>query len=77
MLVTFALGLASGTIWELIEWTLDGTMGTTLIKGQTDTHTDLLADGLGALLGGIRLAAWSVDGGERPALAAEASTSNK
>src|SRR6266540_1688736 len=46
-------------------------LGTSLVHGEADTATDLLADALGAAIGGIRLAAWSVAQPDREPLSRE------
>jgi uncharacterized membrane protein YjdF len=56
--VTLALGLAIGALWEIFEWSSDHMLGSHLQHGQTDTITDLVADGSGALVGGALLAVW-------------------
>ena len=56
IVVTLALGLGVGALWEVTEWSLDGLAGTALIEGTNDTFTDLVADGIGAALGGAWLA---------------------
>lgn len=62
-LVTLALGAAVGAGYEICEWTLDGFFpGWHLVKGETDTATDLIADFGGAALGGLSLVAWNVWG---------------
>jgi uncharacterized membrane protein YjdF len=60
--VTFALGLAIGALWEILEWASDHTLGSSLQLGQSDTIGDLVADGAGALGGGLFLLAWTVFG---------------
>ena len=60
--VTLALGLAVGAAWEMCEYTSDTFLGTRLSPTKQDTATDLMVDGLGALLGGALLVAWSVYG---------------
>jgi hypothetical protein len=61
-LVTLALGLAVGAVWEMCEYASDYFFGTQLSPTQRDTETDLMVDGIGALLGGVLLVAWSVYG---------------
>lgn len=51
MAVVGAFGLSLGATWEVIEWLLDLTFGTNYIESETDTITDLIADGAGALVG--------------------------
>ena len=60
--VTLALGLAIGALWEIFEWASDHTVGSHLVLGESDTIGDLVADGSGALLGGALLVVWSVYG---------------
>lgn len=60
--VTLALGLAIGAVWEILEWTSDTTLGSNLSLGESDTIGDLVADGAGALCGGLLLLAWTVLG---------------
>ena len=61
-LVTLALGLAIGAVWEIIEWAADGTLGSNLSEGNDDTVGDLIADGLGALAGAALLLLWTTRG---------------
>jgi uncharacterized membrane protein YjdF len=60
--VTLALGLAIGAVWEIVEWTSDQTLGSNLSLGEQDTIGDLVADGAGALGGGLFLVAWTTFG---------------
>lgn len=60
--VTLALGLAVGAVWEMAEYTSDHFLGTHLAKSERDTATDLMVDGLGALAGGALLVAWAIYG---------------
>jgi hypothetical protein len=60
--VTLALGLAVGAVWEIGEYTSDRFFGTHLAKGERDTATDLMVDGGGALAGAALLVAWAVYG---------------
>jgi hypothetical protein len=57
--VTLALGLAVGAVWEIIEGLSDNVAGSSLQESVGDTNRDLLADGIGALLGAAGLVAWS------------------
>ncbi len=52
LLFVFALGLAVGALWEIFEYTSDGTFGSALREGNTDTVGDLIADATGSLAGG-------------------------
>jgi hypothetical protein len=60
--VTLALGLAIGALWEIFEWSSDHAFGSSLVHGAGDTAGDLAADGSGALVGGLLLVAWRVYG---------------
>jgi uncharacterized membrane protein YjdF len=60
--VTLALGLAIGAVWEIAEYFSDRVLGSQLSLGNADTVGDLLADGLGAVLGAALLVAWSAFG---------------
>jgi hypothetical protein len=62
-LVTLALGAAVGAGYEICEWALDGFFPHWhLVKGERDTATDLIADFIGAGLGGLSLVVWSLWG---------------
>jgi hypothetical protein len=62
-LVTLALGAAVGAGYEICEWALDGLFPHWhLVKGERDTATDLIADFIGAGLGGLSLVVWSLWG---------------
>ncbi len=60
--VTFAIGLAVGAVWEIFEWTSDGLFGSDLSQGNVDTVGDLIADGSGSLAGGALMVLWSKKG---------------
>jgi hypothetical protein len=60
--VTVALGLAVGAVWEMAEFTFDHFLGTNLAKSERDTATDLMVDGLGAVAGAALLVAWATYG---------------
>ena len=60
--VTLALGLAIGALWEIFEFSSDHVFGSHLVHGESDTATDLVADGCGALVGGALLVAWRLYG---------------
>ena len=57
--VTVALGLAVGGLWELCEGVSDGLLGSRLQESVGDTNRDLLADFAGAVLGAVGLVAWN------------------
>jgi hypothetical protein len=58
-LVTFALGMAIGGLWEILEWGSDELFGSNLSMSNDDTAGDLIADALGAATGGLLLVAWT------------------
>lgn len=58
-IVTLALGLAIGAVWEMVEYGSDNTLGSDLQLGNADTVGDLIADGLGALCGAALLVVWA------------------
>jgi hypothetical protein len=57
--VTTALGIAIGALWEIAEWTSDAWFGTNLSLGNDDTVGDLVRDTFGALLGAALLVGWA------------------
>jgi len=61
-LITLAVGLAIGAVWEVLEWTSDGTLGSNLSENNDDTVGDLIADASGALAGAGLLVLWTVRG---------------
>lgn len=61
-LVTFALGLAVGAVWEILEYSSDRFLGSSLAMSERDTATDLMVDALGSALGGALLVVWSLRG---------------
>ena len=61
-IVTFALGLAVGALWEIFEWSSDGVFGSDLSQGNVDTVGDLIADAAGSLAGGALMVLWSKKG---------------
>ncbi|HEX2087186.1 MAG TPA: hypothetical protein VHF89_16005 [Solirubrobacteraceae bacterium] len=58
-LTTFALGMAVGGVYEVVEWAADGTVGSNLSTGNGDTNSDLLSDMLGSIGGAYLLVVWS------------------
>jgi hypothetical protein len=58
-IITFALGVALGGLWEIVEWTSDNTLGSSLQIDNDDTVGDLMADSLGALCGAALLVCWA------------------
>lgn len=62
-LVTLSLGVAVGAGYEICEWILDQFFPHWhLVKGESDTATDLIADFVGATLGGASLVVWNIWG---------------
>src|SRR5918992_1507178 len=57
--ITFALGVAIGGLWEIVEWASDEVFGSNLSMGNDDTVGDLISDTLGAATGGLLLVAWT------------------
>lgn len=60
-IVTLAVGLAFGALYEIYEWTVDQ-FGAHLYIGETDTVKDLFTDAVGSALGGALLVAWASRG---------------
>jgi hypothetical protein len=60
--VTFALGVAVGGLWEIFEYASDAWFGSNLQLGNDDTVGDLMADSAGALVGAAMIVAWSTYG---------------
>ena len=58
-ILTLALGLAIGGVWEMIEYGSDNVLGSELQLSNADTVGDLMADGLGALCGAALLVVWA------------------
>ena len=58
-IIAFALGVALGGLWEIVEWTSDNTLGSSLQIDNDDTVGDLIADSLGALCGAALLVCWA------------------
>ncbi|MCZ2860499.1 hypothetical protein [Blastococcus sp. VKM Ac-2987] len=57
--VTAALGVTIGALWEIYEWRSDAWFGTELSEGNDDTNGDLVRDALGSLAGAALLVAWA------------------
>ena len=57
--VTAALGVAIGALWELFEWRSDAWFGTALSEDNDDTNGDLFRDTLGSLVGAGLLVVWA------------------
>ena len=57
--VTAALGITVGALWEVYEWRSDAWLGTDLSEGNDDTNGDLVRDALGSLTGAALLVVWA------------------
>ena len=57
--VTAALGIAIGGLWEIWEWRSDAWFGTNLSESNDDTNGDLVRDTLGSLVGAALLVVWA------------------
>ncbi len=57
--VTAALGIAIGALWEIVEWPSDAWFSTQLSEGNDDTNGDLVRDSLGSLVGAGLLVVWA------------------
>jgi hypothetical protein len=58
-IIAFSLGVALGGLWEIVEWSSDNTVGSSLQIDNDDTVGDLVADSLGALCGAALLVCWA------------------
>lgn len=59
VLLTTALGVTAGVVWEFFEWAVKTFVpGTMMVVGYTDTVGDLAMDTLGAVVAGLLLAVW-------------------
>jgi hypothetical protein len=57
--VTAALGVTVGALWEIVEWRSDAWFGSNLSESNDDTNGDLVRDTLGSLTGAALLVAWA------------------
>jgi hypothetical protein len=57
--VTAALGIATGALWEVYEWRSDAWFGTNLSEDNDDTNGDLVRDTLGSVVGAALLVVWT------------------
>lgn len=63
VLLTLALGLVVGVLWEFYEWVAYAAIADNLDPvGYSDTILDLLMDSLGSLLAGSAIALWASQG---------------
>lgn len=58
-LIAFAIGMAFGATWEVIEWALDQWTGTHRVKDAADTANDLISTVFGSVGAGLTLIVWS------------------
>ena len=49
--LSFTFALSIGAVWEIFEFTMDVTFGTTMQKSANDTMIDLIFDAIGAIIG--------------------------
>jgi hypothetical protein len=57
--VTAALGISLGALWEVYEWRSDAWLGTDLSVDNDDTNGDLVRDSLGSVVGAALLVVWT------------------
>jgi hypothetical protein len=65
VMIVFLLAAGFGTVYEIYEWFSDSNLGTHYQPDNTDTMTDITANDLGGLAGGLLLVA-AAAGGWRP-----------
>jgi hypothetical protein len=58
VLLVFLIAAGFGTVYEIYEWFADAHLGTHYQPDNVDTMTDIVANGVGGLVGGLWLAAW-------------------
>lgn len=61
-LLTFALGVALGALWEIVEYVADAAGLSNLSESNGDTVGDLIADTCGSLAGAALLLLWTFRG---------------
>jgi hypothetical protein len=61
-LVTFALGLSLGALYEVYEWLSNHLLASELRVGYSDTIGDLADDAFASALGGLLLVLWATRG---------------
>jgi hypothetical protein len=57
--VTAAIGIAVGALWEIVEWRSDAWFGTYLSEDNDDTNGDLVRDTMGSVAGAALLVVWA------------------
>jgi uncharacterized membrane protein YjdF len=60
--VTVALGLSLGALYEIYEWVSNHLVGSDLKVGYADTIADLTDDALASVIGGVLLVVWATRG---------------
>lgn len=58
-IVSLAVGMAVGALWEILEWRSDSWLGTDLSQDNDDTNSDLVFDLVGSAAGAALLVAWA------------------
>ncbi len=59
VLMVFMIAASFGCLYEIYEWFMDSNLGTHYQPSNSDTMTDITANLVGGVLGGIWLAGWS------------------
>ena len=59
VLLVFLIATGFGTVYEVYEWFSDSSLGTHYQPDNSDTMTDITANAVGGLAGGVWLAAWA------------------
>jgi hypothetical protein len=59
VLLVFLIAAGFGTVYELYEWFSDQNFGTHYQPNNSETMTDIAANDVGGLVGGLWLAAWA------------------
>ncbi|HYH52509.1 MAG TPA: hypothetical protein VD761_00095 [Solirubrobacterales bacterium] len=59
VLMTFMVAGSFGALYEIYEWFMDSNFGTHYQPSNSDTMTDITANAVGGVVGGIWLAGWS------------------
>lgn len=62
LVITTALGLSAGAVYEVYEWSANNLFGASYFIGYADTIGDLVVDALAAAAGGALLVVWATFG---------------
>src|ERR671914_2505316 len=65
VLLVFLVAAGFGTVYEVYEWFSDSSLGTHYQPDASDAMTDITANAVGGLAGGVWLAAWAARAGRR------------